>query len=95
MRRAFDEQMCKKLKLRLGEVRAARILSDVFAGPGRWELLSGDRRGFVSGRLTGNDRLIIEPLRDGEPIQTEDDEDWANAARAASEAEVIEIVDYH
>ncbi len=95
MRKAFDDQMSKKLKLRLGELKAARVVADLFAGPGRWEFLSGDRRGSMSGRLTANDRLIVEPLRDGEPIQTDDDEDWADAAKAASEAEVTEIVDYH
>jgi Txe/YoeB family toxin of Txe-Axe toxin-antitoxin module len=95
MRRTFDEQTAKKLKMRLNELQSARTLGDVFEGPGRWELLSGNWKGYASGRLTANDRLIVAPLVEGDRLEPVRGEDWAEAAAAVTEVEVSEIVDYH
>ena len=95
MRKSFDEQTGKKLRMRLNELRSARTLSDVFEGPGRWELLTGNYKGYASGRLTANDRLIVAPLVEGEQLEPEASEDWAEAAGSVTEVEVSEIVDYH
>jgi len=59
MTKTFDAVMCKSLKLRLGELRAASTTEDLLLGTGRWEQLVGNRAGHWSARLTKNWRLLV------------------------------------
>jgi proteic killer suppression protein len=59
MKKTYDATVCKALKLRIGELRAAANVEDLLLGTGRWERLVGDRAGQWSGRLTKNWRLIV------------------------------------
>lgn len=83
--RALGHQRAKFLATRVAQLRAADSLSDLLGtgAPGRWEVLTGDRRGQVSARLTGNWRLVVQP--------TDDPHD----ARESVAVVVIEIIDYH
>ena len=44
---------------RVGQIRNAENVKDLFAGPGRFELLTGDRQGQYSLRLGKGLRLIV------------------------------------
>ena len=69
MKRRYESQVAKGIKLRHTELRAAGTVDDLLHGPGRWEVLTGDRAGQWSGRLTGNWRFIIEPTNsDGSEV---------------------------
>lgn len=59
MKKTYDATVCKALRLRLGELRAASNVDDLLLGTGRWERLVGDRVGHWSARLTKNWRLIV------------------------------------
>ena len=59
MKKAYDATVCKALKLRIGELRAAANVEDLLLGTGRWERLVGDRQGHWSARLTKNWRLVV------------------------------------
>lgn len=83
--RALGHQRAKFLATRIAQLRAADSLSDLIGtgAPGRWELLTSNRRGQVSARLTDNWRLIVLP--------TDDPED----PRESVAVVVLEIIDYH
>ncbi|MFD4421835.1 helix-turn-helix domain-containing protein [Agromyces sp. NPDC058484] len=59
MKKAYDATVCRALKLRIGELRAAENVDDLLLGTGRWERLVGDRAGQWSARLTKNRRLVV------------------------------------
>jgi toxin HigB-1 len=61
MQATYGADVAKKLKLRLAELAYVDEMSDLLAGPGRWEELKGDRVGQWSARLTANWRLIVRP----------------------------------
>jgi toxin HigB-1 len=65
MQTTYGTNVAKKLKLRLAELAYVDEMSDLLAGPGRWEELTGDRAGQWSARLTANWRLIVRPERRG------------------------------
>lgn len=44
---------------RIGQIAAARDLQDLYEGPGRFEALTGDRKGQYSFRLGKGARLIV------------------------------------
>jgi proteic killer suppression protein len=90
-RKAFNRAVAGSLGRRVNELMSAENIGDVLDGPGRWEVLTGDRDGQISGRLSPNDRLIVEvACRDAL-----EGEDQMALIRAATDVEVIEIVDYH
>lgn len=62
MQRKLGVQRAKALKLRLDELRRVDELDDLLFIAGKWESLKADRAGQWSGRLTGNWRIIIEPV---------------------------------
>jgi len=68
MVRELGAQVAKALKLRVAELQRVREFPDLMAGTGRWELLTADRSGQWSARLTANCRLIVEEERDGVAI---------------------------
>ncbi|MDO5618000.1 type II toxin-antitoxin system RelE/ParE family toxin [Kocuria sp.] len=65
MQRKLNVQVAKSLKLRIAELRNSQEMADLLLGVGRWEELTGDRRGQWSGRLSGNWRLIVAPQPNG------------------------------
>lgn len=60
MQRKLGADIAKALRRRVAELRAAQQTQDLLAGTGKWEELTGDRRGQWSARLAANWRLIIE-----------------------------------
>ncbi|MCG7608759.1 MULTISPECIES: type II toxin-antitoxin system RelE/ParE family toxin [Mycobacterium] len=62
MQRKLGAQMAKALRLRINELRQVSEMGDLLFLAGRWEAMSADRIGQWSGRLTGNWRLIVEPV---------------------------------
>lgn len=85
MVRKFGAGVSKALKTRLLLLRAAEEVGDLLKPgvPGRWELLTGDRKGQLSARLTANWRLIVEPQGEGAQIER------------FTVVHIVEIVDYH
>jgi proteic killer suppression protein len=65
MVRDLGAQVAKALKPRVAELQRVRDFPDLLAGTGRWELLSADRSGQWSARLTANYRLMVKEERDG------------------------------
>jgi len=61
MQRRLGVERAKKLRLRIAELRRAVDFDDLLVMPGLWEMLSADRSGQWSGRLTRNWRLIVRP----------------------------------
>lgn len=73
----------KKLRLRMNALRAADSIGDLPADDpnGRWHPLHGDLAAYWAGDLSGNWRLLVEPI----PADT----------LSASRAIVIDTDDYH
>jgi proteic killer suppression protein len=61
MQRVLGAQVAKSLKLRIAELMWTDDMSDLLLGTGRWEELTADRSGQWSARLTGNNRLVVQP----------------------------------
>lgn len=72
----------KKLRLRINALRAAETLGDLVEDDlgGAWHDLKGKRDGTWAGELSGNFRLLVEPM--------------PNALNAV-DATVVDIEDYH
>lgn len=75
--------VAKKLRLRINALNNAETIGDLPRDDpgGGWHDLKGDRSGTWAGELSGNWRLLVDPL----PAKS----------LAAVEATVIEIEDYH
>ena len=65
--RKWGQPAAKNLKSRLDDLRAARCMKDMRNLPGRWEELTGERRGVFSCRLDKALRLILRPSRQPPP----------------------------
>lgn len=70
MWRKFGNEVAKKLELRIAQLRHVESFDDLRLGPGKWEQLTGGRRGQWSARLTPNWRLIVKDLG-GNPVVAE------------------------
>jgi len=81
----LGRERAKPLETRVAQLRAFDRVSDLLIPgvPGRWEQLVGDRKGQISGRLTGNWRIIVRPLGDVDDLGD------------CVEVVVVQIVDYH
>lgn len=90
-KKRFGEIAAGKLKSRLDDLDAAHCMEDMRNLPGRWEELTGDRRGKFSCRLAGGLRLIIRPTRHPPPTKPDGGLDW----HAIDQVTVLELVDYH
>jgi plasmid maintenance system killer protein len=53
---------------RIGQIKRAANLDDLHAGPGKFEPLTGDRKGQYSFRLTKGRRLIVTLEDDGQTV---------------------------
>lgn len=80
-----------KLKLRINALETAGSIEELCDNDplGKWHRLKENRKGSWAGRLSGNNRLIIKPMQDGLEVV------GIELERQASEALVVEIVDYH
>ena len=78
-----------KLKLRINALETFSTLGEVVENDplGNWHPLRGNRSGQWAGKVSSNERLIIEPLRTGE-IRVD-------SILATTSAEVQGIEDYH
>ena len=70
MQRELGKVRANHLKLRLNDLQSAESMSDLLLMGGKWERLHGDRAGQWSGRLTGNWRIIVEPVGNGKAMVT-------------------------
>ncbi|MBQ9067767.1 MAG: type II toxin-antitoxin system RelE/ParE family toxin [Eggerthellaceae bacterium] len=81
--------IAKKLRLRINALEAFSTLAEVVANDplGKWHPLHGDRAGQWAGKVSSNERLIIQPLANNE-IRVE-------SILGSTFAEVQGIEDYH
>ncbi len=87
----FGTDLGKQVRKRLDDLVAAETLDDIRYAPGRFEELTGDRRGQFSLRVSANVRLIIEPANDAECLKNDGGIDM----RSVTAVRIVEIVDYH
>lgn len=61
MQKAYGPEISKQLSERIFQLRTSDTLGDLLtpAAPGKWETLSGDRKGEISARVSANQRLIV------------------------------------
>ncbi len=90
-RKAYGDQMAKKIALRLQQLEAARHLDDLRHLPGRWHELTGDLQGHLACDLTGPHRLIVRPTEEPLPRNSQGGLDWS----AVDSVTVTDIDDYH
>ncbi len=81
----------KKLRLRIKAIEAAETLGDLSINDplGRWHRLGGDREGQWAGKVSSNERIIIEPSCEGVKVLDVIEQ------LTVSEVNVREITDYH
>ena len=85
-KRKLDAKLAKKLRLRLGELRTADTVSELWGMPGDWHSLSAKLKGKVAASLTANYRLIIEGTdTHGQEHQWE----------KCTSVRIVDIDDYH
>ncbi len=89
--RAFQSATADKLATRLDELQAAASMAVARSLPGKWEELTGDRRGQLSCRIDKKLRLIVRPTRQPPPSKPDGGLDWT----AIDSVTVIEVVNYH
>ena len=76
--RQWQKSAADKLATRLDDLAAAPNLDVLRTLPGKWEELTGDRKGQLSCRLDKKLRLVIRPTKQPAPSQTRR---WARLAR--------------
>lgn len=81
----------RKLRLRIAALKASDSIAQLEVNDplGKWHRLKENRKGQWSGAVSSNERIIIEPLKDGVRIIDIEEE------RQSTEARVVEIIDYH
>lgn len=81
----------KKLRLRINALRQCTKLGELRESDpgGHWHRLGGDRDGQWAGRVSFNERVVIEPTEDGRVLVSLEEQ------LTATEAKVIWIGDYH
>jgi proteic killer suppression protein len=89
--RKWGQPAAKNLKTRLDDLRAARSMDDMRNLPGRWEELTGERRGYFSCRLDKALRLILRPSRQPPPTKEDGGLDW----QRIDQITITELVNYH
>lgn len=80
-----------KLKLRINALEVASNIEELCQNDklGNWHRLTGNRNGQWAGKLSGNERLVIQPMQNGlEVIELV-------LETQASEVLVVEVIDYH
>lgn len=81
----------RKLRLRIAALKANNTIAELEVNDplGKWHRLKENRKGQWSGAVSSNERIIIEPLKNGVRIIDIEKE------RRSTEARVVEIIDYH
>lgn len=81
----------RKLRLRIAALKANNTIVELEVNNplGKWHRLKENRKGQWSGAVSSNERIIIEPLKNGVRIIDIEEE------RRSTEARVVEIIDYH
>lgn len=64
-RKVYGVEAQKRLARRVKELETADRFQDLFAGPGRWHGLQGNRKGTWAGDVSGALRIIVTPKDDG------------------------------
>ena len=84
--RRFRSDLLNGVKRRHNALEVAESLEDLarIDPSGRWHRLSGNRDGQWSGRLTGNYRIIVEPVPGGMRV-----------VAVEQAVKVLSIEDYH
>lgn len=85
-------QMAKKINQRMEELKAADDLFIMKHFPAaRCHELVGNRKGQLAVDISGNYRMIFEPVDDPPPMNEDGSLDW----KEVISIRVIEIEDYH
>lgn len=91
-KRAWGQDMARKLVQRLQEIQAASTLQDLCRLPGpRCHALKGKREGQLSVDLVQPYRLVFEPTQSSQEIYVDGVLDRSKIERV----KIIEVVDYH
>jgi toxin HigB-1 len=89
--RQWQKAAADKLAARLDDLAAAAHLNVLRALAGKWEELTGDRRGQLSCRLDKKLRLVIRPTKRPPPTKPDGGLDWP----AVDAITVLEVENYH
>jgi toxin HigB-1 len=89
--RQWHKASADKLATRLDDLAAAAHLDVLRTLPGKWEELTGDRKGQLSCRLDKKLRLVIRPAKQPPPTKPDGGLDW----RAVDAVIVLEVENYH
>lgn len=89
--RQWQKAAADKLATRLDDLRAAAYLEVLRTLPGKWEELTGDRKGQLSCRLDKKLRLVIRPTKQPPPTKPDGGLDW----RAVDAVTILEVENYH
>lgn len=81
----------RTLRIRVAALAANNSLDDLCANDplGKWHRLTGDRLGQWAGKVSANERIVIEPQEDGVRVIGLSEE------LQSTEARIIDIGDYH
>ncbi|QGF22414.1 hypothetical protein Rai3103_00495 [Raineyella fluvialis] len=60
-------QAARRLLLRINELKSCSSEAELRAGPGNWHPVLHDWPGCLAGRVSGDFRIIVELMNDGEP----------------------------
>lgn len=92
MRKRWSENLARRLKQRLMELRAATTLQDICrTPPARCHELKGERKGQLAVDLGHPFRLVFKPDHAPVPRTSDGGLDWDSVTKVM----VIEVVDYH
>jgi proteic killer suppression protein len=89
--RQWQKAAADKLAARLDDLVAAASLEVLRMLPGKWEELTGDRKGQLSCRLDKKLRLVIRPKQQPPPTKADAGLDW----RAVDAVIILEVENYH
>lgn len=89
--RQWQKSAADKLATRLDDLAAAFNLDVLRTLPGKWEELTGGRKGQLSCRLDKKLRLVIRPTRQPPPTKPDGGLDW----RAVDAPTILEVENYH
>lgn len=89
--RQWQKAAADKLATRLDDLVAAANLDALRTLPGKWEELTGDRKGQLSCRLDKKLRLVIRPTLQPPPAKPDGGLDW----RAVDAVTILEVENYH
>lgn len=89
--RQWQKAAADKLASRLDDLAAAADLEMLRKLPGKWEELTGDRKGQFSCRLDKKLRLVIRPTKQPPPAKPDGGLDWC----AVDAVTVLDVENYH